>query len=171
MRRRFTRRAAGGRKRAIWVNIPFTYTMAEVAGFQTLVIPEYWEAQFSGENNETATLRAIRGAVSWQQTANGTLGRSFFWGLGIMDVNATVVPSFSIAGMAEVDWLHVDAFAAQGSFTGTVAALQSKEIAVKAKRKLKSRDQIFISGQSEPDAAANPTANINGVLRFLIARD
>jgi len=164
-------RRPGLRKKALWVNIPFTMTIAEASSFQVLVLPEYWEAQFSGENNETAVLRAVRGQIMYQQTAAGTLGRGFFWGLCIQDVNATVTPTFSISGMAEVDWLWTGMFAAQATPAGTVAALQHEYMDVKAKRRLKSRDAIVLVGQSEPDAAAAPVANINGILRFLIARD
>jgi len=171
MRRSFGRGfRRGPRKKAIWVNIPFTVTFAEAAGFLLLVLPEYWEAQFGGEANETAVLRAVRGAVTWQQAGAGATGNNAFWGLYIADKDSTVSPTYSIAGMGDYDWLHVDTFGIQATASSANAPLQSKEVQVKAKRRLKSRDAIYIVGQIAPDANS-PSATISGILRFLIARD
>jgi len=144
--------------------------MGESAGFQALLVPEYWEAQFGGEANETAVLKAIRGAVCWQQSGAGTTGSNYFWGLCIMDKDGTVAPAFAIAGMGDVDWLHVDCFGMQATASSANAPIQRSEIAVKSSRRLRSRDQIVICGQSPADAGT-PTATIVGILRFYVVRD
>jgi len=170
-RRTIVRR--GPRKRAIWVNIPFaSVAFSESVGTQGLVVPEDWEAQFAGSSNETAVLRAVVGQITWSQTAVGTAGGTGYWGIYINDKDATVAPTFSVAGMADADWLHVGARAISGSVTATlVASIQShQEVAIRAKRRLKSRDTIWIAAQFGADAAS-PTGTLGGLLRFLISRD
>jgi len=159
------------RKRAIWVNIPFTCTFSETAGNQLLVSPEDWEAQFTGLSMERATLRAIRGVVWWHQTAGGTLATSVaFWGIYVTNIAATAAPTWTVTGMGTVDWLHTDAWCIQGTLSGTTAALQRRDMAIGVKRKLSSNTAIYICGQIGADAAS-PTASVGGILRFLIARD
>lgn len=159
------------RKRAIWVNIPFLFTFSETAANSLLVTPEDWEAQFTGLSMESATLRACVGVVWWHQTAAGTLATAaVFWGIYRTDINDTAAPVFTVTGMGTQDWLHVDSFCVQGTLSGTNAAIQRRDIAIKAKRKLTSKTKLFITGQCGADAAT-PTFNVGGILRFLIARD
>jgi len=172
-RRRTGRRPVGTRKRAIWINIPFgSVAFTEAAGNQALVVAEDWEAQFSGLANETAVLRAIVGDVTIQQTTVGTAGTTGFWGIYIADNNNTTAPAFTVAGMSELDWLHVGAFGTAGTLVTATGAqpINSLKVATKARRRLKSRDTIYIVGQYGADAAA-PAASLGGLLRFLIARD
>jgi len=160
----------GARKRAIWVNIPFSFIYTESVGNQLLLAPEDWEAQFGGNANETAVLRAIRGAVYWHQTVAGTLGTAAFWGIYISDKDATVVPTFSVAGMADVDWLWTDTYCTQGTVSGTGAAVQRQQLEIKSKRRLKSRDAVYICAQFGTDLVS-PAGIIGGIARFLVARD
>jgi len=173
--RRFPVRARGGlRKKAVWVNVPFAaIAFTETVGAQLLVTAEDWEAQFGGNANETAVLRAIVGEVTVIQTAVGTAGNTGYWGLYIADKDATVPPTFSQAGMGDVDWLHVGARAVTTSVTASVLQsthIGTEPILVRAKRKLKSRDAIYIVGGYAAEAAT-PAGTLGGLLRFLIARD
>jgi len=171
-RRRMTVRRTGTRKRAIWVNIPFgSIAFTETVGTQLLVVPEDWEAQFSGASNETAVLRAVVGDLGIEQTTVGTTGGNGFFGIYIADKDATVPPTFSVAGMADSDWLHVGAFGTASTLvTQTSASLSHRAIQIRAKRRLKSRDAIYVAAQYGTDAAA-PAGVLYGMLRFLIARD
>jgi hypothetical protein len=169
MRRRFPLRRGARKRSMIWVNIPFTHVINETASFALLLLPEDWERAFTGTANETATLVGIKGVVGWVQTANATLGIPAFWGLAIQDKDATVSPSFSVAGMGDVDWLHVDSFFAHATAVGTNAPIQREQFHTSVKRKLKSRDAVIITGQFGADAGANPIATLGGVLRFLVA--
>jgi len=164
-------RRSGVRKRAIWINIPFNFTFSETAGNQLLVSPEDWEAQFTALGMEKALLRAVRGVICWHQTAAGTLATSVtFWGIYCTDITNTAAPVWTVTGMGTQDWLHTDAFFTQGTLSGTNAAIQRRDINVKSKRKLTSKTAIYICGQIGADAAT-PTAQVGGILRFLVARD
>jgi len=168
--KRFARRPAT-RKRAIWVNIPFLFTFSETAGNQLLLTPEDWEAQFTGLSMEKATLRAIRGVLWWHQTAAGTLATSSaFWGIYKTDITNTAAPVWTVTGLGTQDWLKTDAFCIQGTLSGTNASMQRQEIEINTKRKLSSKDAIYICGQIGADAAS-PAATVGGILRFLVARD
>ena len=173
-RRPQIRRSLALRKKAIWVNIPFgSVAFTETVGSQSLILPEDWEAQFSGSANETCSLRAIVGELIIQQTVVGTAGGTLFWGIYIADKDATVPPTFSIAGMADSDWLRTGCRGTSSSVTDSINAHTwgaTQPILVKARRKLKSRDAIYIAAQFGTDAAA-PAGVIGGMLRFLIARD
>jgi len=159
------------RKRAIWINIPFTFSFSETAGNQLLLSPEDWEAQFTALGMEKATLRAIRGVLCWHQTAAGTLATSVaFWGIYKTDITNTAAPVWTVTGLGTQDWLHTDAFYIQGTLSGTNASIQRRDMVIKTKRKLSSKDAIYICGQIGADAAT-PTANVGGILRFLVARD
>ena len=163
----------GARKRAVWINIPFGNVQFTETSFTALLLaPEDWEAQFTGDANETAVLRAIVGNVTYAQSAAGTVGGTAFWGIYIADKDATVFPVFTVAGMGDVDWLHTHVQATATSVTGTLlASVQSTiPVNIKAKRRLKSRDSIYITGQFGADAAS-PSAILGGLLRFLVARD
>lgn len=169
-RRRGTRRP---RKKAIWVNIPFgSVAFSETAGSQLLLTPEDWEAQFSGTGNETAVLRAIVGEITWQQLAVGTAGTTAFWCIYVNDKDATVVPTFTVADLGDIDILRVGAIGTSNSVTNSLSAtaLSGIKIDIRAKRRLKSRDAIRIVAQFGADAAT-PTGVLGGILRFLIARD
>lgn len=170
MRRRTTTLRRGPRKRAIWVNIPFTMTFSETANNQLLLTPEDWEAQFTALSMERATLRAVRGVLYWHQTVAGTLGSPAFWGIYVTDIANTAPPVWTVTGLGTQDWLHTDCFCVQGTLSGTNAAIQRREIEVKSKRKLTSKLAIYLGGQIGADAAT-PTATIGGILRFLVARD
>jgi len=172
----YRRGFAGGsrRKKAIWVNVPFgAVSFTESVGNQVLLVPEDWEAQFTGLANESATLRAVVGEIILMQTVVGTAGGNAFWGIYRTDSNATVVPTFSTSGMSEVDWLTTGVRGTSATVTASV--LQSSNqftipIRIKAKRKLSSRDSLYIAAQYGTDAAA-PAGVLSGLLRFLIARD
>ena len=174
--RRFARRpvARGVRKKAIWINIPFgNVAFTETVNNQLLLAPEDWEAQFTGLANESCSLRAIVGELVWSQTAVGTAGGCGFWGIYISDKDATVLPTFSVVGMGDVDWLRTGA--RKTSATVTASAIEqtyvgTQEVTVKARRKLKSRDAVYIAAQFGTDAAS-PAGTLGGLLRFLIVRD
>ena len=174
MKRTFRRAVRRPRKRAIWVNIPFGgVAFTESVGNQVLLVPEDWEASFTGLGNEQAVLRAIVGEIVLQQTTVGTAGGNYFWGIYIAGANETAVPSFTTSAMSEVDWLRVGARGTTGSITSSVlqsTMLSSQPIEIRAKRKLKSRDQISICAQFANDAAT-PAGVLSGILRFLVARD
>jgi len=136
------------------------------------MVGEDWEAQFTGLAWERATLMAIVGDVVIQPTAVATSGNCGFWGIFIQDNNATVTPAFTVSGMSEVDWLLTGAFGAPATLvTATSAApTQTQHVHVKAKRRITSRDSIYICAGFSADAGANPTGTFGGLLRFLIAR-
>ena len=173
-RRPFVTKVLTRKKKAIWVNVPFgAVNFTESANNQLLLVPEDWEAQFTGLANESCTLRAIVGEIILMQTVVGTLGGNAFWGLYVSDKDATVVPSFSTNGMADVDWLRTGVRGTSSTVAASV--LQSSNqftipVHVKAKRKLKSRDSVYIVAQYASDAAA-PAGILSGLLRFLVARD
>jgi hypothetical protein len=173
MRSRRVVRRGGPRKRPIWVNIPFAgVAFTEVFGQQLLMVGEDWEAQFTGISWEHAVLRAIVGEINIVQTAAGTAGGTGYWGIYIQDNNSTVVPAFTVAGMSEVDWLRTGCVATQSAVTQSLVATRQLTIpiAVKAKRRLTSRDTVFIGAQYGADAAS-PGGSIGGILRFLVSRD
>jgi len=176
MARRFSTRRSGAskRKKAVWINIPFggvNYT--ESVGEQVLLVPEDWEASFTGLQNEQATLRAIVGEIIFSQTVVGTLGGNLFWGIYIKGANETAVPVFTTSGMSEVLWLRTGARSTSSVLTDSKGANTwgaVEPIEIKAKRKLTSATQISICAQFGADAAS-PAGVIGGLLRFLIARD
>lgn len=169
--RRFRLRARSGRSaRAIWINIPFTFTASETAAMQLLVAPEDWESQFSGLANEKATLRAVRGELGFAQLTTATVGTPFFFGLCALDSDATVAPNFTVAGMSDADWITTGCIAAQGSASSANNLLALRQVEVKAKRRLTSRTAIYITAQFGADATNNPTLTVTGLLRFLVAR-
>lgn len=170
MRRSFRRGPRRVRKRPVWVNIPFSLSFTETAGTQLLLTPEDWEAQFTGNSNEHAQLTAIRGELAFSQTTGGTLGGYWFWGIYLADKLATVYPTFATTGMDDFDWLLTGSRPTQSAVTSTGAPLQAYPIDIKSKRKMSSRDAIYISAQFASDAAS-PAATIGGLLRFLITRD
>ena len=171
-RRRTTRRV-GARKRAIWVNIPFGgVNFSETVGRQLLLVPEDWEATFTGLANEHAVLRAVVGEVVFFQTAAGTAGGNFFWGIYLAGIDKAI-PVFTTTGMSDVSWLRTGARAAAASVTATAlqgSMLLSQGIDIKSKRKLDTNSQISICAQYGADAAA-PAGIMSGILRFLVARD
>jgi len=173
MRGRVQRRRILTRKRAVWCNIPFGgVNFTESIGVQLLLTPEDWEAQFSGNANEKATLRAIVGNITIQQTAVGTAGTTGFWGIYASSKGATVTPSFTVAGMGDVDWLLTGSLGISTSVTTSLTSAQGAvlPINIRAKRKLDSNKAIFIAAQYGSDAAS-PAGVIGGLLRFLVARD
>ena len=119
-------------------------------------------------------LRAIVGEIVLQQTTVGTAGGNYFWGIYIAGAKRDgSVTSFTTSAMSEVDWLRVGARGTTGSITSSVlqsTMLSSQPIEIRAKRKLKSRDQISICAQFANDAAT-PAGVLSGILRFLVARD
>lgn len=169
-----TRRVSRPRKKAVWVNIPFGgVAYSEVLGNQVLLVPEDWEASFTGLTIEQATLRAVVGQIVLAQSAAGTIGTPLFWGIYINGANETAVPAFTTSGMSEVDWLRTGCRATASSVSSSVTTttfMGTEDIAIKAKRKLRSRDQISICAQFGADAAS-PAGVLSGILRFLIARD
>jgi len=173
-RRKTFSRGRSPRKKAIWINIPFgAVNFTESVGNQVLLVPEDWEAQFTGLANESCTLRAVVGEIILMQSVVGTLGGNAFWGIYLTSANETVVPTFSTTGMSEVDWLRTGVRGTSSTVTASV--LQSSNqftipIAIKSKRKLKSRDSIYICAQYATDAAS-PAGILSGLLRFLVARD
>jgi len=171
--RRTTRRsfARAPRKRAIWINIPFTMSFTETAGNQLLVSPEDWEAQFTGLSMEKAVLRAVRGSLWWVQTVGGTLGTSSaFFGIYATDITNTTAPVWTVTGMGTQDWLLCQAVGVQSAVSSTNVSTQRMEINIKSKRKLTSKTALYIGGQVGVDAAS-PAFTVGGVLRFLVARD
>jgi len=175
--RRFSRgrRGSGGtRKRAVWVNIPFgNVAFTESVGNQVLLVPEDWEASFTGLSIESATLRAVVGQLVLQQTTVGTAGGNYFWGIYLAGANETAVPVFTTSGMSEVLWLRTGARSTSSVLTDSKGANTwgaVEPIEIRAKRKLTSATQISICAQFGADAAS-PAGVIGGLLRFLIARD
>jgi len=172
--RRAPRRAArGARKRAIWVNIPFGgVAFTETVGRQLLLVPEDWEATFTGLANEHAVLRAVVGEVVFYQTTVGTAGGNFFWGIYLAGIDKAV-PVFTTTGMSDVSWLRTGARATGSSVSASAlqsSHLLSQSIDIKAKRKLDTNSQISICAQYGADAAS-PAGVMSGILRFLVARD
>jgi len=163
----------GPRKRAVWVNIPFGgVAFTESAGRQLLLVPEDWEASFTGLTNEHAVLRAVVGEVVFMPTIVGTAGGNFFWGIYAAGIDKAV-PSFTTSGMSDVSWLRVGARGTADSVTANSSkgtAWFSEQINIKAKRKLDTNMQISIVAQYANDAAS-PAGVLSGVLRFLVARD
>jgi len=175
MARRFRRRSSGGaRKRVLlWVNIPFTITFTKTAGGGVLLTPEDWEAQFTGDGNERCTLLAIRGCAAWSQTVVGTNGVPVYWGIFVQDKNAATVPTWTVAGMADVDWLFTDCHGTQATAVSTTSAgdtIRGRELEIKARRRMSSRDSIWIAGQHSPTDVLAPATNLYGIARFLISR-
>jgi len=171
-RRRTTRRV-GARKRAIWVNIPFgAVNFSETVGRQLLLVPEDWEATFTGLANEHAVLRAVVGEIVFQQTVVGTAGGNFFWGIYLAGIDKAI-PVFTTTGMSDVSWLRTGARATSGSVTASAlqaSHLLSQSIDIKSKRKLDTNSQISLCAQYGADAAS-PAGIMSGILRFLVARD
>jgi len=172
--RRFSRGRGGPRKRAVWINIPFgAVAFTESVGNQVLLVPEDWEASFTGLSIESATLRAVVGQLVFQQTTVGTAGGNFFWGIYIAGANETAVPVFTTSGMSEVQWLRTGCRPTSSVLTDSKGACTwgaVEPIEIKAKRKLTSATQISICAQFGADAAS-PGGVICGLFRFLVARD
>ena len=174
MRRSRVSRRSAPRKKAVWVNIPFgSVVFSESAGSQVLLVPEDWEAQFTGLANERATLRTIQGEVTIQQSVVGTAGVTGFWGIYIAGEDRSTPPVFTVAGMSDVDWLHVGAFGTASTLvTGNNnLATSMRQVATRTRRKLSSRDSIYIVAQYGADASGAPFGLLGGILRFLVARD
>jgi len=170
-RRATVRRVA--RKRAIWVNIPFGgVNFTETVGRQLLLVPEDWEATFTGLANEHAVLRAVVGEICIMQTVVGTLGGNCFWGIYLAGIDKAV-PVFTTTGMSDVSWLRTGVRPTAGSVTATAnqaTSLFTQQIDIKAKRKLDTNMQVSLCAQYGADAAA-PAGVLSGILRFLVARD
>jgi len=163
----------GVRKRPVWVNIPFgNVPFTETVGSQLLLVPEDWEASFTGLTNERAVLRAVMGEVCFMQTTVGTSGGNFFWGIYVAGIGKSA-PVFTTTGMSDVSWLRVGARCTASAVTGTLnqaSKIFSEDIAIKAKRKLDTNTQVGMVAQFANDAAA-PAGFFSGVLRFLVSRD
>ena len=173
-RTRFSRGRAP-RKRAVWINIPFSnLVFTESVGNQVLLVPEDWEASFTGLAIESATLRAVVGQLTFKQTAVGTAGGNYFWGLYLRGQTDTAVPVFTVAGMSENIWLRTGARATVTTVTDSLAGGTNtwavEDVAIKVKRKLTSAIEVCICAQFGADAAS-PSGSIGGLLRFLVARD
>ena len=172
--RRFSRGRSSARKRAVWVNIPFgSVAFTETVGNQVLLVPEDWEASFTGLSIESATLRAVVGQLVFKQTVVGTNGGNYFWGIYMNGANETAVPVFTTSGMSEVIWLRTGSRPTSSAVTDSLASntWQAVEpIDIKVKRKLNSSLQISICAQFGADAVS-PAGTIGGLLRFLVARD
>jgi len=171
MRRRVVRR--GPRKRAVWVNIPFgSVAFTESSGMQALLVPEDWEAQFTGLANERAVLRAVVGEITIQQTVAGTLGTTAFWSIFMGGNDMPASPAFTTTGLSDIDILRCGSFGTQStvSATSNLYSIASRPIDIRTKRKITSRDTVYIAGQYGADAAS-PAAVLGGLLRFLVARD
>jgi len=170
-RRAIARR--GPRKRAIWVNIPFGgVNFTETVGRQLLLVPEDWEATFTGLANEHAVLRAVVGEICIVQTTAGTAGGNLFWGIYLAGIDKTV-PVFTTTGMSDVSWLVTGARPTSSVVTNSMTVATSiltQQIHVKAKRKLDTNSQISLCAQYGADAAS-PAGVLSGILRFLVARD
>jgi len=169
------RSVRGLRKKAVWINIPFGgVAFTETVGNQDLLVPEDWEASFTGLTQETAVLRAIVGQITLQPTAAGTAaGGQLFWGIYLAGANETAVPTFTTSGMSEVIWLTTGSRGPTSALSSTFLAqsvLFTEHIAVKAKRKLNTQMKIAICAQYGADAAT-PQGSLGGLLRFLVARD
>jgi len=168
------RRAPATRKRAVWVNIPFGgVAFTESVGNQDLLLPEDWEASFTGLTQERAVLRAVVGELNIVQTTAGTAGGNFFWGIYMAGANETAVPVFTTTGMSEVIWLRTGSRPTSNSATQALSLTSldnAQAIDVKAKRKLDTRTKISICAQFGADAAT-PAGVMGGILRFLVARD
>jgi hypothetical protein len=177
MARRFTTKGIRwpkvARKRPIWVNIPFGgVNFSETVGRQLLMVPEDWEASFTGLANERAVLRAIVGEVVFSQLAVGTAGGNFFWGIYAAGIDKAV-PVFTTTGMSDVRWLRTGARATSSVVTQSAtvfSSLMSQQIDVRAKLALTSNMQLSICAQYGADAAS-PAGMMSGILRFLVARD
>ena len=177
MARRFTTKGIRWpkvtRKRAIWVNIPFGgVNFSETVGRQLLLVPEDWEATFTGLANEQAVLRAIVGEIVFSQVTAGTAGGNFFWGIYAAGIDKAV-PVFTTTGMSDVRWLRTGARATSSVVTQSAtvfSSLMSQTIDIKAKAKLTTNTQISLCAQYGADAAA-PAGIMSGILRFLVARD
>ena len=170
---RRTRFVRSARKKAIWANVTInSQAFTETVGSALLLTPEDWEAQFTGYANETAVLRAVVGEALIQQTTVGTAGNACIWGIYIADKDSTVPPSFqTTGGMGDYDWLHTGAQGVAGTLvTQTSASLGHYPLRIKAKRRLRSRDAIWIAAQYMSDATA-PAGTMGGIFRFLVARD
>ena len=163
------------RKRAVWVTIPFgSVVFTESVGNQDLLLPEDWEASFTGLTQERAVLRAIVGEISLQPTAVGSAGGGqLFWGIYMAGANETAVPVFTTSGMSEVTWLTTGSRGPTSALSSNFlsqTSLFTEKISVKAKRKLDTRTKIAICAQYGSDAAT-PAGSLGGLLRFLVARD
>jgi len=160
------------RKRGVWVNIPFgNVAFTESVGNQVLLVPEDWEASFTGLSIESAVLRACVGQITISQSAIGTVGGNWFWGIYIAGANETAVPTFTTSGMSEVQWLWTGAGITSIAVLSTaLPAFSVRDVAIKAKRKLTSRDSVYICAQFGADAVS-PAAILGGLLRFYVARD
>jgi len=173
-RKRTNVRRAGTRKRAVWINIPFgSVAFTETVGNQDLLVPEDWEASFTGLTQEGAVLRAIVGELVWTQTVVGTAGGNAFWGIYMAGANETAVPVFTTSGMSEVVWLRTGSRMTSASVTASVVQTLYQgvqPIEIKAKRRLDTRTKISICAQFGADAAT-PAGTLGGLLRFLVARD
>jgi len=175
MRSRTRRRVALPRKRAVWINIPFGgVAFTESVGNQDLLVPEDWEASFTGLTQERAVLRAIVGDIHMKQTVAGTSGGNMMWGIYLAGANEAAVPTFTTTGMSEVVWLTTGSLETSSVITDTAAAATNThtvlKINVKAKRKLDTRTKISLAAQFAADAAS-PAGIASGLLRFLVARD
>jgi len=171
--RRTRRVVRAPRKRAVWVNIPFgAVAFTETAGRQLLLVPEDWEASFTGLTNERAVLRAVVGEIVVTQTVVGTLGGNFFWGIYAAGIDKAV-PVFTTSGMSDVSWLRVGARATTNSVSSSntsASMLNSIPIDITSKRKLDTNTQLSLVLQYGADAAS-PAGVASGILRFLVARD
>jgi len=143
-------------------------------GNQDLLVPEDWEASFTGLTQERAVLRAVVGEIVWKQTTIGTSTGNGFWGIYMAGANETAVPVFTVAGMSAVTWLWTGSRPASSSVTDSINATlvnSTQAIHIVSKRKLDTRTKISICAQYGADGAANPAGVLGGLLRFLVARD
>jgi len=166
-------RARTPRKRAVWINIPFGgVAFTEAVGNQDLLLPEDWEASFTGLTQERAVLRAVVGDINFVQQTAGTAGGNFFWGIYLAGANETAVPTFTTSGMSEVTWLWTGSRPTSSVITQTmiIPMAEPDRIHIVSKRKLDTRTKVAICAQYGADAAS-PSGILTGLLRFLVARD
>jgi hypothetical protein len=167
------RSVRGPRKKGVWCNVPFgSVAFTESSGSQVLLVPEDWESQFTGLANEQAILRTIQGSITVQQTVIGTAGTTGFWGIYIAGEDRPTPPVFTVTGMSDVDWLLTGCFGTQSALSTSSYILGNApyQVHTRSKRKLRSRDSVYICAQFGADAAS-PAGVLGGLLRFYVARD
>jgi len=169
-RRTFTRKP----RDYVWTTAIFSGAMAENTQTFSFLSSGEWEA--SSLNFERATLLRIRGYLAVNQSGASSVGTQSSIMMAI-HVGPLTFSAGDFSPFVSSDYDATDVLWTYGYMTSastqrvdSQATCSHIPIDVKAKRRMKSSEQLLFTCGMAPDPTASPTVNFQGLLRALVNR-
>lgn len=172
--RRFRRTFVRKPRDYVWVTAIGGSTIAESTTTQSLMSAGTWEA--NSLNFERATLLRIRGYITLVQTAAASAANVPFMPMALhMGPLTFTAGDFSPFLSSDYDatdvlWTWGCVATNRASTTEGTATFLTKEVDVKAKRRIDSSEQLLFTFGMAADAAATPSVTVQFLMRMLINR-